>query len=736
VRDGLCRQPQRGRNGNPAPDTMTSIARRAVLAISAVGITLCACGRRQLQPEQIERNRLFAEILRYEDSRSLGGGGFFPVHLSDPTRPGVQVWCARALGRIGNSQALPWLYNSLHSPMAAVRAAAAFAVGEIEDRDLIHNEGRSPDLRAVSELKALLKDTAPDVRMRAIEALGKVGRESDALEIIGHLEKMPVKGSAEQHTYFALAVTALMRLKNPAAMPVLERIAESGEPDLQWRVANALYRMRDRRACTLLKRLLQSPDADVRAHAARALGICGEPELAPLLTPLLPPADVKSGRPVPLSVRICALQSLGMMRAVKAVPAVEQALHSAPIGTANAGQRDQFNFAVQAAHALGAIGSAEAVDTLHSLLDIPGPVSEAAVVALALILRGDPDRFFSLASGSRFPGVRGQRAWAEALGELGDPRAEKLLKDMLARNAAETASPTGVLMIPACLRALTRMRASGLQDILETCLTMHDGAVVRAAADAYAPAAGSAAPWQPLVEAFHGIAGEADPETKTAILNRLESWTTEADVQAFLLGVLQDPERPARIAAARLLRTAGVPDIPADPGPSRVALTGLGYGMIAAGRKDRAVAVIETTGGTVEIQLFREDASLTVANFVALARRGYFDGLTFMRVVPYFVIQGGDPRNDQEGGPGYSIRCEINSRPFERGSVGMAHAGKDTGGSQFFITLSPQPHLDGGYTCFGRVISGMQAVEHMVETDRILRVRIEEEVTALDYRQF
>ena len=102
MRDGLCRQPQRGRNGNPAPDTMTSIARRAVLAISAVGITLCACGRRQLQPEQIERNRLFAEILRYEDSRSLGGGGFFPVHLSDPTRPGVQVWCARALERVGD----------------------------------------------------------------------------------------------------------------------------------------------------------------------------------------------------------------------------------------------------------------------------------------------------------------------------------------------------------------------------------------------------------------------------------------------------------------------------------------------------------------------------------------------------------------------------------------------------------------------------------------------------------
>jgi cyclophilin family peptidyl-prolyl cis-trans isomerase len=106
-----------------------------------------------------------------------------------------------------------------------------------------------------------------------------------------------------------------------------------------------------------------------------------------------------------------------------------------------------------------------------------------------------------------------------------------------------------------------------------------------------------------------------------------------------------------------------------------------------------------------------------------------------MRVVPYFVIQGGDPRNDQECGPGYTIRCEINMRPFERGSLGMALSGKDTGGSQFFITLSPQPHLDGGYTCFGHVISGMPAVEQMLAGDRILRVRIEEDLTLLDCRR-
>ncbi len=107
-----------------------------------------------------------------------------------------------------------------------------------------------------------------------------------------------------------------------------------------------------------------------------------------------------------------------------------------------------------------------------------------------------------------------------------------------------------------------------------------------------------------------------------------------------------------------------------------------------------------------------------------------------MRVVPFFVVQGGDPRNDQEGGPGYSIRCEINMRPFERGSLGMALAGKDTGGSQFFITLAPQPHLDGGYTCFGRVISGMTAVDRLAAGDRIRKIRVQDDVTVLDSRRF
>ncbi|MFP5247981.1 MAG: peptidylprolyl isomerase, partial [Thermoanaerobaculia bacterium] len=122
-----------------------------------------------------------------------------------------------------------------------------------------------------------------------------------------------------------------------------------------------------------------------------------------------------------------------------------------------------------------------------------------------------------------------------------------------------------------------------------------------------------------------------------------------------------------------------------------------------------------------------QDAPVTAWNFARLAQDHYFDNSTFMRVVPNFVIQGGDPRNDMNGGPGYAIRDEINLQKYTRGAVGMALSGPDTGGSQFFITHSPQPHLDGGYTIFGRVYSGMSGVVDQTERgDRVERIAIDE----------
>jgi cyclophilin family peptidyl-prolyl cis-trans isomerase len=148
----------------------------------------------------------------------------------------------------------------------------------------------------------------------------------------------------------------------------------------------------------------------------------------------------------------------------------------------------------------------------------------------------------------------------------------------------------------------------------------------------------------------------------------------------------------------------------------------------AVSRKNGSVkAVLTTEKGVFKIDLTPEDAPLTVDNFIKLARSNYFNGLAVHRVVPNFVMQDGDNRGDGNGGPGWSIRCEINMLPYERGAVGMALSGKDTGGSQWFVTHSPQPHLDGGYTVFGKVNeTDMKIVDSIVRGDKILSVKIVE----------
>lgn len=144
-------------------------------------------------------------------------------------------------------------------------------------------------------------------------------------------------------------------------------------------------------------------------------------------------------------------------------------------------------------------------------------------------------------------------------------------------------------------------------------------------------------------------------------------------------------------------------------------------------------AVIETSKGTIKADLFDEEAPGTVANFEKLANSEFYDGTRFHRVIANFMVQGGDPYskdpNDRRagtGGPGYKIKCETsrNVHRHETGTLSMAHAGKDTGGSQFFITHRPQPHLDGVHTVFGQVTDGMDVVNRIEKNDEVKSIRV------------
>src|SRR5437660_5562294 len=219
-------------------------------------------------------------------------------------------------------------------------------------------------------------------------------------------------------------------------------------------------------------------------------------------------------------------------------------------------------------------------------------------------------------------------------------------------------------------------------------------------------------------------------EMNDAALAILDALAKQKNKQASeaIKTALDSSDHLIRRKAVALLKANGVGDFSDRIGTVQTRNTEADYRRAIARIRREPTATVVTSKGSFTIELLPDEASLTVDNFIQLARKGFFNGQTIPRVVPNFVIQAGDPRGDTNGGPGYSIRCEINEVPYERAAVGMALSGKDTGGSQWFVTHSPQPHLDGGYTVFGRVISGMEVVDRIARGDIIRRVNVTEGV--------
>lgn len=141
-------------------------------------------------------------------------------------------------------------------------------------------------------------------------------------------------------------------------------------------------------------------------------------------------------------------------------------------------------------------------------------------------------------------------------------------------------------------------------------------------------------------------------------------------------------------------------------------------------------AIIKTNKGDMKVELYSDDAPGTVENFVNLSKDGFYNGLRFHRVIPDFVIQGGCPKGDGTGGPGYSIDCELDGEKqhHERGALSMAHAGRNTGGSQFFICYNRDntAHLDGNHTVFGKVVEGLEVIDEILQGDTIQEIEIKE----------
>jgi cyclophilin family peptidyl-prolyl cis-trans isomerase len=234
---------------------------------------------------------------------------------------------------------------------------------------------------------------------------------------------------------------------------------------------------------------------------------------------------------------------------------------------------------------------------------------------------------------------------------------------------------------------------------------------------------------EPLLAAYQRARSDSSDDARWAALTALAALDPAA-ARAPMEETLADKDWAIRLRAARwLVAQDASSDALTRIRPAPITVTPDVYASAIQPPYSPQV-YIETAKGAVQVQLDVLDAPLTTLNFMALARKGYFDGLQIHRVVPAFVVQDGDPRGDGSGGPGYSIRDELNDRPYLRGTVGMALSGPDTGGSQWFITHAPQPHLEGRYTVFGQVVKGMDVVDALEVGDTITRIRVWDGVTA------
>ena len=616
--------------------------------------------------------------------------------------PRVRRRAALAVGRVGLPDGVDALTRVLADDAEPeVRQMAAFALGLIGDP------------RATGALATALGDASPLVRGRAAEALGQMGAKDRADAIASMAQPYVAAGvldsiAPDDLTYpmapeveaVRLAVYALCRLQ---AYDALASVAldQTGAPVSRWwPIAYAFGRSGDARAAAPLTQLLEGEGQYSRAFAARGIGHVKATASGRVLIPLV--ADITRD-PI---VGVEAIRAAAALGTRAAAPALLEAIRQPSLAP---------GIRAEAATALGTLGTAGDAEPLLDLLSDAAPSVRAA--AFGALARLDPDRFLMALSGlDPDRDWRVRAAVATALGTLPAEQGLPLLTPMLRDEDQRTRPPV--------LAALAAARAPGVEQVLIEHLAVDD-AVVRAAAAAGLGELRPPAAVEPLRTALAHAARDATYVARAAILGALARYDRSVAEPA-LAAALADKDWAVRVRAAELLETI-------DPAREtaraiRPAPTTFSEDVYAAAEvmtpPYSTRVYVDTDKGSFEIELAVLDAPLTVHSFVTLARKGYFDGLAVHRVVPGFVVQDGDPRGDGEGGPGYTIRDEINQRPYLRGTVGMALDWADTGGSQYFVTHGPQPHLDGRYTVFGQVIAGMEVVDRLAAGDVVRRVRV------------
>ena len=624
--------------------------RQPIIITFALTAVACASAPRAMPAVIPTFEQKMASILRLEDQRVLrdpaspvAAGSREPAAVIPPAPPDlvrlladnearIRRRAALAIGRVGLHDGTAPLVALLNDADPEVRYMGAFGLGLIGDR------------AAVRPLVKALGDLSPSVQGGAAEALGLLG-DVTAAEAVGRLASQIVQSGALAEppgddadtrrdlpaSAFRAALYTLVRLKayDHLAAAVLDG---AGQPKVRWwPVAYALQRIDDERALPALLTLANETHPYTRAFAAKGLGGLKDASAVPVLIGLLASPET--------AVVVESVRALGRIGDRTAADMLVKLV------------REKDTNAQVRREALEALGSMLAPGVFDVLLDSfadPNPAIRAAAIRSAAAL--DPEQFVAVLSGlDPDPDWSVRAAVASVLGTL--PR-DIALAGLMARLGEKDQR-----VVPAVLAALVKLRPADLVDILVQHLKADDAAVRAAAAnglgDIRPPNAQAA-----LADAYQFGQRDGSYSARATVLAALAKYGA-ATATPVLKAALTDKDWAVRLRAAMLLKQLdpeSAADVDQEIRPAPTTLSAATYRATRlANPSISTAAFLDTDHGTIEVELAVLDAPLTVENFVTLARKGYFDGLTVHRVVPDFVIQGGDPRGDGEGGPGYTI---------------------------------------------------------------------------------
>lgn len=667
---------------------------------------------------------VYARIIQLEDARSLGGGEL--EALLQHKLPEVRSRAALAIGRIGDKRGTDALLKALEAATTSrMRLSIVFALGEIEDSKaadallrLLENKAEAIEVRArIAEALGKIVSFQPTPQSPGQSAgisnadmLGKETVEKINQALIAQLPATTAVLTPGNKLLASLTITALMRVRLPSSVAPLTQQLTARDADIRAEAGNALMRLRHPLNAAVPALLITLTDRaiNVRANSARAVGLSKDARaFEPLGSLLNDPSDL---------VQVSAIRGLVSLADRRAISPLltfgATLLKQYSQAKANGNLRPvQINLLLELATALGTFKDDSVAPFLQQLRAATS-IGAYTEIETELVKFGDKEFWVGLEDKAPRD-WRSAATFAQALAELGSERAKAMLRAMWEQ--AEQGKMDARVM-PALLLALSRSKYDGLQAAARRQLAHKEVAVRAAAANALTEL--SDENFQALAGALGQAKADVQSDGRIALVNAIGKYKTPQAVN-LLKSALADADPRVRRAAANSLRQAGEA-VPAET--STLPHDQAYYARVRRLQQKQVTVTLHTSKGVIKVAMFANDAPMTVDNFIELAKKKYFDGIVFHRIVPNFVAQGGDPRGDGGGGPGYQIRCEINTRKYERGTLGMALSGKDTGGSQFFFCHAPQPHLDGGYTVFGQVIAGMEAVDKLTRGDVIERV--------------